>query len=184
MINFLSNWIEQIAISVITVSIFELILPKGNLKKYIKVVLGIYIIFCIISPFVNTSNLYNLENFKIENREENTLSNAKQENMDKRLQNLYIEELKKDITKKVNENGYNVSNVEIEADLLQESENPGIHNIKLVLTNNKIESVQKIEIGKNEENQVQSDNESIEKIKNEISKYYEIDKNIINIKIK
>ena len=39
MINFLSNWIEQIAIAVIIVSIFELILPKGNLKKYIKEVL-------------------------------------------------------------------------------------------------------------------------------------------------
>ena len=53
MINFLSNWIEQIAIAVIIVSIFELILPKGNLKKYIKLVLGIYIIFCMIYPFVN-----------------------------------------------------------------------------------------------------------------------------------
>ena len=36
MINFLSDWIEQIAIAVIIVSIFELILPKGNLKKYIN----------------------------------------------------------------------------------------------------------------------------------------------------
>ena len=39
MINFLSNWIEQIAIAVIIVSIFELILPKGNLKKYIDIIL-------------------------------------------------------------------------------------------------------------------------------------------------
>ena len=51
MINFLSNWIEQITLSVIIVSIFELILPKGNLKKYIKVVLGVYIIYCFILLF-------------------------------------------------------------------------------------------------------------------------------------
>ena len=44
MINFLSNWIEQIAISVIIVSIFELILPKGNLKKYKSCTWNIYYI--------------------------------------------------------------------------------------------------------------------------------------------
>ena len=76
MINFLSNWIEQIAIAVIIVSIFELILPKGNLKKYIKVVLGIYIIFCMISPFVNSSALYDIGNIDLEKYTQNNISNT------------------------------------------------------------------------------------------------------------
>ena len=79
MISFLKNWIEQIVISVIIVSIFELLIPNGKIKKYIKVVLGIYIIFCIISPFVN------------------------QESMDLRLQDLYIEQLENDVKKKIEE---------------------------------------------------------------------------------
>ena len=67
MINFFKSWTEQIVIAVIIVSLFELILPKGNLKKYIKVILGLYIVFCIISPFVKNKNIYNLENIDLEN---------------------------------------------------------------------------------------------------------------------
>ena len=51
MIEFLSKWIEGIAIAVIIASIFEMILPNGNIKKNVKVILGIYIVFSIISPF-------------------------------------------------------------------------------------------------------------------------------------
>ena len=183
MISFLSNWIEQITISIITVSIFELILPKGNLKKYIKVVLGIYIIFCIISPFVNTSKLYDLENFDTNKLAKEKSSSVNQESMDKRLQNLYIDELKKDISKKVNENGYNVEKIDIDANLQQDSENPGIHNIDLVITNNKIESVKKVEIGNKKEDETKQNNENIEKIKEELEKDYEVDKKIINVKL-
>ena len=182
MISFLSNWIEQITISIITVSIFELILPKGNLKKYIKVVLGIYIIFCIISPFVNTFKLYDFENIDTDKLIEEKSSSINQESMDKRLQNLYIDELKKDISKKISENGYNVDKINIDANLQQESENPGIHNIDLVITNNKIESVKKLDIRKQKENEAQQNSENIEKIKEELAKYYEVDKKIINIK--
>ncbi len=61
MIRFLSKWIEGIAIAVIITSIFEMILPNGNLKKYIKVVLGIYVIFSIIAPFVDSKALYSID---------------------------------------------------------------------------------------------------------------------------
>lgn len=60
MINFLSNWVEGIAIAVIIASIFEMIIPKGNIKKYIKMILGIYVIFSIISPFVDSKALYSI----------------------------------------------------------------------------------------------------------------------------
>ena len=38
MIEFLSKWIEGIAIAVIIASIFEMILPNGNIKKYVKAI--------------------------------------------------------------------------------------------------------------------------------------------------
>ena len=59
--GFLRNWIEQIALAVIIVSIFEMLLPSGKTKKYIKMVLGIFIVFSIISPFVDSKALYNLD---------------------------------------------------------------------------------------------------------------------------
>lgn len=182
MINFLSKWIEQITISVIIVSIFELILPNGNLKKYIKVVLGVYIIFCVISPFVNSSILYDIGNIDFEKYTGNVTNttNVNQESMDLRIQNLYIEEMKKDISKKVKENGYIVSKCEIDAELNSSSKNSGIHNINLVLNKENIEKVE-IDSSKKEDEMISRD---VETIKNNLSKYYEIDKDLIKIKIK
>ena len=187
MIIFLSKWIEQITISVILVSIFELILPKGNLKKYIKMVLGIYLIFCIISPFVNNRELFDFKNLNLEKYTKNTKKTnfVAEKNMNNRLQQLYIDELKNDIKKRIEEFGYEVNKCEIDANLNNVSSNPGIHKIALVIKEKKdnLINIEQIEI-----NAKKSDGcnniEKINEIKNSIAKYYEIDANIINIKIK
>lgn len=81
MIDFLSKWIEGIAIAVIIASIFEMILPDGNIKKYVKIVLGIYIIFSIISPFVDRKELFNLNISKeIDTYSNNIVSNETNSN--------------------------------------------------------------------------------------------------------
>lgn len=49
MIDFLSNWAQGIIVAVIIATIIEMILPNGSSKKYVKVVVGIYILFTIIS---------------------------------------------------------------------------------------------------------------------------------------
>lgn len=186
MIEFLSKWIEQITISVIIVGVLELILPKGNLKKYIKVVLGTYVIFCMISPFVNSSSLYDFKDIDLKDYSKNTTeksSEVNKESMNKRLQDLYIEELKKDIEKKVNEEGYYVLKCDIDANLSGNSENSGINQINLVLNKGKIATVQKVEIG-TQNNSENINNEETEKIKEKIASEYEINKNIISIKIK
>ena len=183
MISFLSNWIEQITISVIIVSVFELILPKGNLKKYIKVVLGVYIIFCFISPFVNSANLYNVNDIDLEKVAENLTKDASkntgQQSMDNRLQKLYVEELKKNISKKVAEDGYEVSKCTIDASL---NEDEGINKISLSLKKKGIASVEKVEIMQDSGKEESSDD--IEKIKEELATFYQIDKEKIDIKIK
>ncbi len=52
MISNISSWAEQIIIAVIISTIIEMIIPKGNSKKYIKTVIGIYILYTIISPVI------------------------------------------------------------------------------------------------------------------------------------
>ena len=76
MISFLSSWIGQIAVSVIIVSIFEIIIPNGNLKKYIKVVLGIYIVYCMITPFVNKNKLFDIDDLDIKKYTTNNISKS------------------------------------------------------------------------------------------------------------
>lgn len=187
MIIFLSKWIEQIAVSVILVSIFELILPKGNLKKYIKVVLGIYIIFCLISPFVNNKGLFDLKKLDLEKYTQNINKSSiiAEKNMDNRLQQLYIDELKNDIQKRVEEFGYNLYKCEIDANLNSQSSNPGIHKISLIIEEKKenLINIEKVEINQNINDNL-SNSQEINEIKNSIAKYYEIDSEIIKIKLK
>ena len=56
MIQFLSSWAEQIVLAVIIATIIELILPQNRNKKYIQMVIGIYILFNIISPIIKNKD--------------------------------------------------------------------------------------------------------------------------------
>ena len=51
--EWVSSWIQGIIIAVIISTIIEMILPEGNSKKYIKVVIGVYILFSIVSPVIS-----------------------------------------------------------------------------------------------------------------------------------
>ena len=188
MIKFLETWIGQISISVIIVSIFEMILPNGNLKKYIKAILGIYIIYCIITPFVNKNNLFELDKLDIEKHATNNIkqSNINQESMDKRLEALYIEELEKNINTKIKEYGYEIYKCKIDANLNSNKENPGIHNINLVIKECKKNiEIDKIEINNAENFQEDKQTDkNTDDIKQVIAEYLEINKDIVSIKIK
>lgn len=183
MISFFSNWIEQISVSVIIVSIFEMIIPRGNIKKYINIVLGIYITYCLIAPFVNSQSLFDLDEKKltkiIENEEKQT--NVNQETMDKRLEKLYIDEIEKNIKSKLEELGYETSKCKIDANLQTDSENPGIHKVKLTIKRAKNINIEKVEIG--EQSDSNNDKEEKDRIKTEIANFLEIDENNIDIKI-
>ena len=56
MIQFLSSWAEQIVLAVIIATIIELILPQNKNKKYIQMVIGIYVLFNIISPIIKNKD--------------------------------------------------------------------------------------------------------------------------------
>lgn len=124
MINFLSSWVKNLSLALIVVSILEMLLPNNKTKKYIKMVMGLYILFSIIAPFVNNSNVLN---FNIEDVYSNyskeisstsatsTTGEVNQASMDDRLNKLYKEQLESDITQKVEEKGYDVRKCKVDA---------------------------------------------------------------------
>ena len=79
MIDFLVSWAEQLILALIVIIIIEIVLPSGNnYKKYIKVVLGIFLLYTIINPIVSdkiknmdfkevTANIYEEKNITIQN---------------------------------------------------------------------------------------------------------------------
>lgn len=129
MIEFLSSWAKGLGLAIVVVSILEMLLPNNKTKKYIRMVMGIYIIFNLITPIVNNKEIFdinqiNLETYAVIEREEN----VNQASMDARIEELYVEELEKDITKKLGEQGYKVTECKVKGTILEESK---ITRIKL-----------------------------------------------------
>ena len=58
MINFLSSWAEQVVLAVIIATIIELILPNSKNKKYVQMVIGVYVLFNIISPVIKNKDIF------------------------------------------------------------------------------------------------------------------------------
>ena len=68
MIKFFKVWCEGIIVAVVISIIIESILPEGNIKKYVKVIISIYIVFTILNPIlgkldsnIDFTNIINLD---------------------------------------------------------------------------------------------------------------------------
>ena len=169
MINFLSSWVKNLALALIIVSILEMILPNNKTKKYVKMVMGLYILFSIISPFIENSSKFNLNNLDLTSylegiQETSSISEeVDQTSMDNRLNQIYKEELEKDITQKIEEKGYEVESCKVVAHISQNDS--GIEKITLKISG---------KISQNENNQ--ENTTTIEdKIITEVQKIQKVD---------
>ena len=199
MIEFLGKWIEGIAISVIIASIFEMIIPNGNIKKYIKIVLGIYVIFSIISPFVDSKKLYSVDVSKsLDKYFENKDVSNKQTKPD--LNKIYIETLEEEIKKSVEKQGYKVYKCTVKGNFEGEDENVGISKVDIILESKEkstvdenttsiddVDKIEKVEINIGENSIAENNSEEITlkdmaELKKYLSEHYELDKEIISIR--
>ena len=136
MIEFLSSFAKSVGLSIVIVSILEMILPNNKTKKYIRIVMGIFILFNIVSPFVNNKEIFNLSDMDFEKyytSEANTklqTEEINQDSMNKRIEELYVQELEKDIETKIKEKGYKVINCSVNVKIGNENEETKISKIK------------------------------------------------------
>lgn len=164
MIEFMSSWVKGLGLAIVIVSILEMLLPNNKTKKYIRVVMGVYILFTIISPFVSNQEVFDLNDINLEEYSTaQTSTSLNQTSMDERIKELYIEELEKDITKKLTEKGYEVTSCKVKAEISDKEEETKISKIKVnVKKSQKDESSDNKEEEQNFENQIVTE---IQKIK-------------------
>lgn len=170
MIEFMSSWIKGLGLAIVIVSILEMLLPNNKTKKYIRMVMGIYILFTIVSPFVSHQKDFDINAINLEEyTTTETSTRVDQSSMNERIQELYIEELEKDITKKLKEKGYQVNSCKVKAEISDKEEETKISKIKI--------NVQKLQ--KDSNNQEKEKEEDLEnQVVAEIQKIKPVDTTI------
>ena len=196
MIKFLSSWAQGIIVAVIIAALIELILPNGSSKKYVKVVIGMYILFTIVSPIkkkkggrdADLNKILDVEKYEQQlAKSDNAISQKFEDNNSRNIKDIYVSNLKADISEKLKEKGYKVATSIIE---VKDDENYTIEKITLEVIKNdqKTEKnneivINTIEIGSTEkiqeEKQLTDDEKS--EVETYISQTYGIDKKNINI---
>ena len=179
MINFLSSWAEQVILAVIIATILELILPNSKNKKYVQMVIGVYVLFNIISPIIKNKEKLVFSEIDLD-KYITTSTKVEQSSMDARLEKIYLDELEKDkseesqdrienlennIKSKFKNAGIEIIKCTIDAELDTTKKNAGIHSIDV-----KVKNV--------------DDEKKISKIEQEIIEEYEISEDKIKIIIK
>lgn len=107
MIDFLRNWCEELIVGVFIIIIIEMFVPSGNIKKYIRVVSGIYIIFLVLNPVI--LNMKDIDLNTIFQSSEVYAEETFQSSQDE-MKNLYA----KAIETEIEEEFSNIANVSVE----------------------------------------------------------------------
>lgn len=203
MISWMSNWAEGIIVAVIIGTIIEMILPAGSSKKYIKMVIGVYVLFTIISPVISkftgnslaVSDILDLNQYINEVKEKEVGQNLQTDN-EQTIRNIYVTNLKSDMKSKLQAKGYAVYSINI---VVGKDENYTIEKVTLLLrkedleekeseknTDSIVETVNEVQIHIGEKNWVESEtsedeqttsnltSEDKSQIKEYISEIYEI----------
>ncbi len=152
MVNWINSWLRGIVIAVIITTIIEMIIPEGNIKKYIKTVMGVYIIFAIISPAISKISGKELDIEKYIKSQTSKYQQPEINTIDTNyyIEQTYLENIKKEIVEELIKRGYIVNEfrAEIETGEIEYGKIKKIE-MKIVKNENKIENVE-ISVGKNE----------------------------------
>lgn len=175
MVKFINSWAQGIILAVIIATIIEIILPEGNNKKYVKAIIGIYILFSIIYPLltkisnktININSIITSANREISKYETDTNITLKTNSY---IEETYRSKIEEDIKNEVLQKGYKVSLLNTTIETQNEEEYGQISEILIKIekigqtekeeknnntTSNTINQISKIEINLN--NSVEDD---------------------------
>lgn len=124
MIEGIKEWINSLLCLGIFTAIVELAMPKGNVKKYIYVIIGIVTVITIISPIISKEEYEEVaseaietiaDNFEYSNESTSKIDESKYLDYQKEMiKNEYINNLKKSIWNDLTSEGVILEDIEIQ----------------------------------------------------------------------
>lgn len=120
MVEKISNYAQTIILLTIGVTIIELLLPKGNNKKYAMLMCSLVIMLAVISPIINVFN----EDFDVslvisevqEEMKDLEYSSVNNYDLQYNIYNTYLDNLSSNIENRLQEMGYRVLESKINVD--------------------------------------------------------------------
>lgn len=199
MLEWFRSWATGIVIAVIIVTIIEMILPNSTSKKYIKIIIGIFIVYTIISPVIGSFKGEDLNNYiKVENyiqSNSNALkTNEVSDNAQSSIKKIYAQNLQNDLKTKLKEKGYisnninisisnddkyNIERIDIKVDEKVTNSNQDEKQVKTIVDNIKAIKI-KVKKDDSQNNAIITENDKNE-IKEYIKQIYQINLNNINV---
>lgn len=166
MVSWFSSWAQGIVIAVIIATILEMILPEGNNKKYVKMIIGVYILYVVVSPVITkfTNKEISLDTSVYEkyfdSEKYSVSSNIVEQNNEDNIKSMYISSIKSDIISRLKLKGYHVNINNIETDTNSQDNygdikkiNLSVYKIEKENTEEKVDNVQIV-------NEIKIDNSS------------------------
>lgn len=199
MMEWFSSWSKGIVIAVIISTLVEMIIPDNNSKKYIKIIIGIFIVYTIISPIIekllgqDINEYIDVDNYiqaSSSNVEENKDFQAK---ANESIKKIYVQNLQNDIKTKLKSKGYITESININ---ISNDDSYNIEKIEVKInekvavnenekqTKTIVDTIRYIQVkidNKNEENKSVIDENDKNTIKQLLKDNYDISENKITI---
>lgn len=195
--EWIRSWAGQIIVAVIIATLLEMILPEGKNKKYIKMVIGVYVVFCVISPIIakitNAEEILDIKQYEqYFNTSTSVSTQTLSEHSDSTILTIYEDNLKNDIKVRLKEKGYVVTSIQTEIEMEDTQTYGSIKTLTLAVQEQQtkqdeeqIKRVNKIQIGNQVEEKKQKENRLTqgqkEQIKELIYTVYQVEKENIMI---
>lgn len=179
MIDFLVSWAEQLILALIVIIIIEIVLPReNNYKKYIKVVLGIFLLYTIINPIVsNKIKQINFKEVTANIYEEKNIATQNIINNDEQILKKFKSKFEENLNEYLKSNGYEISKLEQDVEYKNETIEINKLELKIKKYEEDRKSIKKIEIKEN----TKISEEEINEIKKKICENYELEESKIII---
>lgn len=183
MIKFINSWAQGIILAVIIATIIEIILPEGKNKKYVKTVIGVYILFTIIYPLINKVTKTNI-NTLIENTTKQMSTyqenNSLKIDTDKYIESTYKKKIEEDIRKRANEKNLNITSLNVYIEIEDENRYGMLNSLVMKVEknetskkNNNVNQIKEINISKNVQNNEIIENKDKTVTEKEINEFKE-----------
>lgn len=182
--TFISNWLKDILVVFIVISFLEIILPKGKMKKFVNFIIGLLIIFVVISPFIDLNSVQLNFDMNTDELMNDSETQAIINDQEARIKKVFTNSLNDEVKRLVEENSnYEVTNINI--DTKEEQDTLLIQEVSITIKNSEDSKrgeimIDQIQVVENSEPEVENNHEDI---RNLISDYLGIEMNIIHISI-